>query len=105
MQNVDTPWLKDDMSYVAISNDYWDNPEANDELGKELKDTFQEVRKMSLLVINIGLFLTKKENDEGVIHFEMCGLHHGNSGSFNFNLKPQCTKPSIIFINKSAPGV
>jgi len=60
MQNVDTPWLKDDMSYVAISNDYWDNPAANDELGKELKDTFQEVRKMSLLVINIG-FLRKKE--------------------------------------------
>lgn len=42
-QNVDTPWLKDDTADVAIASDYWDNPAASDELGKELKDTFHEV--------------------------------------------------------------
>lgn len=43
-QNIDTPWLKDDRTDVAIASDYWDNPAASDELGKELKDTFHEVR-------------------------------------------------------------
>lgn len=42
-QNVATPWLKDDTADVAIASDYWDNPAASDELGKELKDTFHEV--------------------------------------------------------------
>lgn len=42
-QNVDTPWLRDDRKDVAIASDYWDNPAASDELGKELKDTFHEV--------------------------------------------------------------
>lgn len=46
-QNVDTPWLRDDKDDVAISTDYWDNPSASDELGKELKDTFHEVRATS----------------------------------------------------------
>lgn len=43
-QNMDTPWLRDDRENVAIASDYWDNPAASDELGKELKDTFHEVR-------------------------------------------------------------
>lgn len=42
-QNTDTPWLRDDRNDVAIASDYWDNPAASDELGKELKDTFHEV--------------------------------------------------------------
>lgn len=42
-QNVDTPWLRDDRKDVTIASDYWDNPAASDELGKELKDTFHEV--------------------------------------------------------------
>lgn len=43
-QNVDTPWLRDSRNDVAISSDYWDNPAASDELGKELKDTYHEVQ-------------------------------------------------------------
>lgn len=43
-QNVNTPWLRDQRKDVAITSDYWDNPAASDELGKELKDTFHEVR-------------------------------------------------------------
>lgn len=42
-ENIDTPWQKDGTSDVTISSDYWDNPSASDELGKELKDTFHEV--------------------------------------------------------------
>lgn len=46
-QNVNTPWLRDAKNDVAISRDYWDNPSASDELGKELKDTFHEVPGMT----------------------------------------------------------
>lgn len=49
-QNVDTPWLRDDRSDVAISSDYWENPTASDELGKELKDTFHEVFEPYLIL-------------------------------------------------------
>lgn len=44
-QNTNTPWLKDSRSDVAISSDYWENPAASDELAKELKDTYHEVRQ------------------------------------------------------------
>lgn len=46
-QNANTPWLRDAKNDVAISSDYWDNPSASDELGKELKDTFHEVPGMT----------------------------------------------------------
>lgn len=49
-QNVNTPWLKDPTNDVAISSDYWDNPAASDELGKELKDTFHEVFPWSAIM-------------------------------------------------------
>lgn len=43
-EDRDALWPKDATDDVTISRDYWENPAASDGLGKELKDTFHEVR-------------------------------------------------------------